>query len=276
MPNLRNYIPCLKNTGALALCVGVVMAYGVSASQAQEKPQEDVSVAIEKMPEEVNIDLIRFSLVDWDPKFVQQSKARLSYINDASGLRTPYPPKNSSDQTQKELNFLKSLELTRNPEVVAKIRADNAATRMTDIFEREGVYDPVEHPSIGTFVALTDRDVSAIILKEKLRHQRARPTQLREDLSTVVDVPKHSSYPSGHATQAYFTALAFAEADPKHAEQYLQVGIDIGYRREVAGIHYPSDSEAGRELAQKLFDRIMQDDKAQELMQTAKQEFNRS
>ena len=78
-----------------------------------------------------------------------------------------------------------------------------------------------------------------------------------------IAVPGHAAYPSGHATQARLVAacakLALPDPNdvsglPNPTTVALSAALDvlatrIARNREIAGLHYPSDSGAGAELA---------------------------
>jgi membrane-associated phospholipid phosphatase len=86
--------------------------------------------------------------------------------------------------------------------------------------------------------------------------QRARPWQLWPQLMPPVQVPGHASYPSGHSTQSHTIAKvlqAVAGAvvpDVTNITERLAQRIARG--REVLGLHYPSDTAAGRLLSQEI------------------------
>jgi len=75
-----------------------------------------------------------------------------------------------------------------------------------------------------------------------------------------IEVPGHAAYPSGHATEAYSIAyilkvvLDRAASDtvvvPSQPDPLTRLAQRIARNREILGLHYPSDSEAGRRLAQ--------------------------
>jgi len=89
---------------------------------------------------------------------------------------------------------------------------------------------------------------------------RKRPWQLAKELGInwkgddsdmgTVDSP---SYPSGHATQAYYIAYALSEKYPELREKIFKVANMVSESRIDRGVHYPSDCIAGKELAQKIF-----------------------
>jgi len=112
----------------------------------------------------------------------------------------------------------------------------------------------------------------AMYLKEK--YAFPRPNQVYPFLVPMIPVPMHPSWPSGHATEAYMVAEAIGAAvkaalQPKVAEgkmsedmrdaviaQYLEparfLARRIAQNREVAGVHYQDDSEAGRLIARRV------------------------
>jgi membrane-associated phospholipid phosphatase len=68
-------------------------------------------------------------------------------------------------------------------------------------------------------------------------------------------VPGHASFPSGHSTQAHLMALCVNDVFntlPQQntvLEDLWTLADRIARNREIAGLHYPSDSDAGRAIA---------------------------
>jgi hypothetical protein len=97
----------------------------------------------------------------------------------------------------------------------------------------------------------------------KAHYKRPRASQLCPALLPPIAVPGHASYPSGHSTQAHLMALCMGEVfDGLPAAQKpqmqpmrddLKVLADrIARNREIAGLHYPSDTAAGVVLANQV------------------------
>ena len=104
---------------------------------------------------------------------------------------------------------------------------------------------------VGTFVAMYFKSL----------YRRPRPSQLCPALLPPIEVPGHASFPSGHSTQAHLMALCMDDVfakDDMHAElpqrktmvdDLMTLAGRIARNREIAGLHYASDTEAGVALA---------------------------
>jgi len=109
---------------------------------------------------------------------------------------------------------------------------------------------------IGSFTALHFKGI----------YERPRPSQLCPALLPPIPVPGHSSFPSGHSTQAHLMALCMGQLltqanvpqpDRGNISADLRVLADrIGRNREIAGLHYESDTAGGVALAQSVFDTL--------------------
>jgi len=94
---------------------------------------------------------------------------------------------------------------------------------------------------------------------------RPRPSHLNPALVPPVPVPGHPAFPSGHATQSMLMAFCIihvlhdAGIKPDtpdgalFAANLTALARRIARNREIAGLHYPSDSGAGRDLALALY-----------------------
>lgn len=76
-----------------------------------------------------------------------------------------------------------------------------------------------------------------------------------EDLVTY-DLPKSSSYPSGHSFRGMLTGLVLAEIHPEHAVELVNRGEEFGESRVICGFHWESDIVAGRLVAMKIMDAL--------------------
>lgn len=111
-------------------------------------------------------------------------------------------------------------------------------------------------------------------------NQRRRPSHVCPALKPPIPVPGHASYPSGHATQAFLVAGALREAFEGCAQKGAMPAVNalaerIARNREIAGVHYRSDSEAGRRLAKDLMKVLRTVPSYQSLIDDASREWGR-
>jgi PAP2 superfamily len=97
----------------------------------------------------------------------------------------------------------------------------------------------------------------------KLKHlcRAPRPIDLAPEVQPIVQTPDHSTFPSGHATEAFAVATVLHRlmtgAGPKagigkdadglqtHRAQVFRLANRIAANRTVAGVHFPVDTAAG-------------------------------
>lgn len=124
-------------------------------------------------------------------------------------------------------------------------------------FHRIMMFTPQTHPATLRLMQSMQQigQIGAMYFKNEFL--RPRPSQLETSLRPSIDVPPHPSYPSGHATQAHLVARALStiSGNPELGEELSRVAEDVAINREFAGVHYVSDSDAGRKLAGQLFAR---------------------
>jgi hypothetical protein len=121
---------------------------------------------------------------------------------------------------------------------------------------------PRSHPSTCRLLYVGSLIGAYVSMHFKSVHQRARPSQRAPALLPPVEMPGHPSYPSGHATQARLMASCVKQAlptTPDDIRAHLGDVLDtlaarIARNREIAGLHFHSDTIAGKALADAAFD----------------------
>lgn len=143
------------------------------------------------------------------------------------------------------------------------------------------------HPKTFGLAAITIRIGEFQVMHYKAKYNRPRPSRLSPRLMPLIEVPGHASYPSGHSTQAHLVARCLEEvmpvevalpvAAPKGEEPGpLQCLADrIARNREVMGLHYPSDSRAGKILADETFKLLKECPTVDEMIKGARSEWGR-
>lgn len=159
-------------------------------------------------------------------------------------------PKCPIDNIQESLFVFEYKELRNNKNIIQiNFENNNFIKGFINIIGLSEINDAQEILNIYKL----NQDASHIILILKSNFNRVRPHVYRSNIDPIIPVPENSSYPGGHATQAYLTALYLSKKYPAFSEQVFQYAYQVGINREIAGLHYPSDTAAGYLLAKKIF-----------------------
>lgn len=224
------------------------------------------------------LDDITFPETGWDADLLGLIESGPRFLSPDFDTGVKAPPMNSAAQTRAELDKLLQLQgvESRNAVNLALIHAENRFDLVQMIFRDKGIIPgPADAPNLHKLLRMVDEDVGFFILRDKKRFNRARPTQLEDKLQTVIKVPGHPSYPSGHAGQSQALGLVLAVLDPQRESFYRTLANDIGIRREIAGVHYQSDSIAGQILAHAVVSALLELDEIKAMLPQAKAELIR-
>lgn len=136
-----------------------------------------------------------------------------------------------------------------------------------------------ERPATRAMMEAAVTDLASGLFTLKAEFKRGRPyhcCDLPLDPMFMRDDPRypgHPSYPSGHSSQAHTFALLYSEIFPGLKQALLAAAYSVGRNREVAGLHYGSDTDAGLELARQFVTLLLQNGKFTTLLAAARQEW---
>lgn len=97
-------------------------------------------------------------------------------------------------------------------------------------------------------------EAGEIVIKLKYRFNRPRPYQLAPIVGIDINheptrTAKTPSFPSGHSCQGHLIANVLSKKYPQCAKEFKDVAEKISFSRYIGGLHFPSDLEYGKELA---------------------------
>jgi len=130
-----------------------------------------------------------------------------------------------------------------------------------------------EKPNTTTLTSILRVELLTVLLHQKLKFDRVRPSYINKNISTIIDVPQHPAYPSGHSTQAHLHAYLFSALDPQNEEKYLALAKDVALNREYAGVHYRSDSYVGKILSKFMIRQLAKNENFQAAFVSAAEEW---
>ena len=216
----------------------------------------------------------RFSTTqEWDPGLYAKTQEAYIYPLDFDAIELPPYPDNLSTETRNELAHLANLSY-RTPETLEAIQKEIKATGIqmgsSTLF---GYFNPIMFPKTSVVMGDAYHDLFILIMRKKALYDRVRPSFLREDIAPTIPIPPHPAYPSGHSTELHFLAFILSELDPENTDMYVTRAAEVARHREIAGVHYPSDSKAGAILAREFVDLLLTDPTFQARLEEAKEEW---
>jgi len=201
-------------------------------------------------------------------------------------IRVDAPSADDSDVTESELQ---DLRVKRDHEG----RQERAEEIIAEIYDYVGLYenrcyfDAHSHPVTSDLVWTMDLIGWTLVQYYKELFGRKRPSQLDPSIRPMIRVPTFSAYPSGHSTQPHLINCALKEVlrdridipSPSLPAITLRHDLDsitrrIAENREWAGVHYKSDTEAGKQLAESIWTLIARNSNFDRLIGEAKKEWH--
>ena len=205
---------------------------------------------------------VKFPVNEWEQIYLTKSRAS---VNDFFPAGLPkilcQSPPNESAEVE-EINEL--LWMRDHLRDAQKILIDSEKDAFTSNFTTLLKQQFSSEKAIKIAHFFSDRIVSSadeLIMREKARWMRARPYHV-EPLINGLYRMGHPSYPSGHTTQARILSLALKDLLPKAGPFFYakldELALNIGRRREIGGLHFPSDTRAGWDFGLMAFNEIKQ------------------
>lgn len=149
------------------------------------------------------------------------------------------------------------LQLQADPE--REVRRDEILAEIDDIYTPflDEMTDVSGAPgSVLRLMNLMDMAGYVIGYYFKQQFNRPRPHIADARVDPMIPVPSHSAYPSAHSVQTHLLAHALSELYTEAAAnvaEFFDIAERISINREYAGVHYRSDTEAGKLIAQVSF-----------------------
>lgn len=224
-----------------------------------------------------NKSAIRYEEEMWDPQILRTLIEGPGYLKADLEFNLTPPPSNDSPETTAELKTLLHYQATaRDEATVKKIFIEAKTGNFAETFLADETIPPALAKAAYHLLKLADDESRYFIVKYKKRFARPRPSQLAPNLKLVVPNPGHAAYPSGHATQSWLMARILSLLDPVNEQAYLTYAKAIAKRREIAGVHYPSDSAAGQKLADGLLKELKKIPAFQEELRESRTKYPRN
>lgn len=169
------------------------------------------------------------------------------------------PPTVGSPAEQADLKAVLAAVKSRTPAVVKEVQADDQRVvfRFADVMGAN--FRPESLPFATQFFQHVYADGNAATVAAKNYFKRQRPFVVDPKIKILVVQAPDFSYPSNHATFAYEAAILLADMVPEKAPAIFARAADYGQHRVIAGVHFPSDVQAGRISASVIDNTLLHD-----------------
>ena len=161
------------------------------------------------------------------------------------------PPEDDSEETKKELEYLKSIDIDKR---FVQEKDDITGNFFNFLDDKNVKYDKELIKNIKS-------DAVDVIQSLKKHFKRQRPFKFDDEFKDPdMKSTRGYSYPSGHSTQSNLLCLVLSELYPKYKKNFENITEDIVFSRQMAKAHYPSDIKFGKKLAKSMFKHLTDND----------------
>jgi acid phosphatase (class A) len=269
MPRLLNRI--LGLVMAVATTMVAAVAGEPTPSPAPERGHYARLAALDATPTpaRANLDTLTFPLDRWGDLY-NWRLVKPHYVTvPLDSFTALEPPANSSAQTRAELDYLLGLQERRTDQ------EHTWCLEMADIYHHPLLSNPADPryrpnrdnlffvgrelgawfrqdnlPETTELLARVYRDAMIYVIDLKLRYARPRPHHLEPGIRADDTTIPHASFPSGHSFASHINAGVLSRLAPAKRSDLFAKAHELAWSRELLGVHYPSDTEAGRVLAE--------------------------
>ncbi len=185
----------------------------------------------------------------------------------------PLPPK-KADKAQKE-DETTLLKLQKNRTVTDCERAKSEIFVSLENFfgKPNGPLEPEKLRALVPFFDSIRNDADYFVQKLKVDFPRDRPFVYLKEINPCVAKEVTKAYPSGHGTISKLYAMILSDFFPGTNAQLDERSKKIGEDRVLAGMHHPTDIEAGRKIADLIYQELQKSEKYQRAFNEAKRKL---
>lgn len=191
----------------------------------------------------------------------------------------PPPPTETSPQGRLDVQTILNLQKEITPARMADIQRDFVQT----VYVIAGpVFGPTftqeKFPLVGEFMTKVVKEGGVGVGPIKQKYKKPRPFQANKDIKTPENIAKAAggpTYPSGHSTNAFETALILGMMVPEKRDALYERGWAYSINRVASGAAYPSDAEGGHIAATLAVNQMMKNPDFRADFETVKAELRK-
>lgn len=181
----------------------------------------------------------------------------------SSGSQFHLPPPPSGAAQAGEIKNLITRAHQRDADTLAAVSFWDAGPpgyrwneRATDLLVSNNITGPRGARILALLnVAIYDATIAA--WHSKYVYHRPRPSEINSNLAAAIPVPDSPSYPSEYAATATAASAVLSYLFPSEGQNFVNEAKESGESRLNAGVEFPSDIAAGREIGQKAAELVI-------------------
>jgi acid phosphatase (class A) len=172
----------------------------------------------------------------------------------------PLPPAEDTPAARADLDYVVALQAHPSKADLAHAEKSVTFTVFTFSEVRGDSFTAAAYPKTAAFFKRLEDTVNPPKNWLKDTIHRERPYKAHPDqVKPLVSIEGGYSCPSGHSMRSWLDALVMADLDPARRSDYLACAAQVNTDRMIGGMHYPSDTTAGRALAETLHEDLLSD-----------------
>lgn len=175
------------------------------------------------------------------------------------GIVVP-PPAADTPAGKADLDAVIGMQARRTPAEISHAEKSVGFTVFTFAEVRGEGFTAASYPKTDAFFRKLEDTVNGPKNYIKDIFRRERPYKAFPDqVKALVTIEGNYSYPSGHSLRSWLAALVMGNLDPARRADYLACAMQVNLDRIIGGMHYLTDTVAGRALAEAVYADLMAD-----------------
>ncbi len=164
----------------------------------------------------------------------------------------PAPPADGSAADKEDFRVLYDWQARRTSAQCAAARAEMSHDYEV-FFGKISPFGQPTPPAVKAFFNNVSKDSVAVNTYLKEAYQRQRPFLRDPGLKPCIPNVRGFAYPSGHSAMSRLFALILSDLVPSRRAEFMARADQAALNRVIGGAHHPSDTAAGKALADTLY-----------------------
>jgi acid phosphatase (class A) len=180
----------------------------------------------------------------------EATRVSLNYLTtDAVDPKAILPGPPDAVATRAELDEMLDIQSKRTEADCVRARVEVKNSVGTFFGPPYGSLTAAEAAALEPLFVKVRGDMNTFVQSTKKIWDRARPWIEEPKLTPCVLLEHTGAYPSGHSAGSHIFALLLGQLNPKRAAAVMADADRVAADRVLSGLHHPSDTDAGKKLA---------------------------